>query len=145
RLQPHEAAISPGQGEIAVKGPQVMRGYHRLPEETQRVVDADGFLHTGDLGEWTEQGLRIAGRVDGVFKLENGEKVSAAVVDARIRRIALASSPLSIETGELTPTLKIVRAAAWKANAPLVEALRSGAPHPLIVEVAHSPDDVASA
>jgi len=221
RLSAHEAATAESQGEIVVKGPQVMRGYHRLPEETSRVLSEDGFLRTGDLGEWTEHGLRISGRVDGVFKLENGEKVSSATVEARIlaatplleqamalgpgqqyatavcwlsvpaaaawaehrgfeartleelhdlfdlrlaiaealrsanvltpvsyervRRIALSPTRLGIETGDLTPTLKIVRSAAQKRNAELIEALRTGAPHPLIVEIGQSPDDVASA
>jgi long-subunit acyl-CoA synthetase (AMP-forming) len=221
RLSPHEAAIAPGQGEIVVKGPQVTRGYHRRADETRRVLSEEGFLRTGDLGEWTEHGLRISGRVDGVFKLESGEKVSSATVEARIlaatplleqamalgpgqpyatavcwlsvpaaaswaehrgfeaktleelldlfdlrlaiadavraanvitpmsyervRRIALSPARLDIETGDLTPTLKIVRSAAQKRNAELVEAMRTGTPHPLIVEISQSPDDVASA
>src|SRR3954467_1966842 len=221
RLAPHEASTSAAQGEVLVKGPQVMRGYHGHPEETARVLDADGFLRTGDLGEWTEHGLSIRGRVDGVFKLENGEKVSSATVEARIlaatplleqamalgpgqqhatalcwlsvpaaqawaehrgfeartleelielgdlrlaiadairstnvltpvsyervRRIALTPLRLGIESGDLTPTLKIVRSAAQKRNAELIEALRTGARPPLVVEIGQSPDDVASA
>jgi len=63
----------------------------------------------------------------------------------RVRRIALSPSRLGIETGDLTPTLKIVRGGAQKRNAELVEALRTGAPHPLVIEIGQSPDDVASA
>jgi hypothetical protein len=61
----------------------------------------------------------------------------------RVRRIALTPLLLGIESGDLTPTLKIVRSTAQKRNAELIEALRSGARHPLVVEIGHSPDDVA--
>ncbi len=79
-----------GFGEVLVRGPQVTRGYHDDPEATRRVLRADGFFRTGDLGTWTPHGLRISGRVDGVFKLQNGEKVSSAEAEARL----LAATPL---------------------------------------------------
>jgi len=69
----------PGRGEILVRGPQVMRGYRNLPEDTRRAMEG-GWLHSGDLGEWTEQGLQLFGRMDAVFKLANGEKVSGGEV-----------------------------------------------------------------
>jgi long-chain acyl-CoA synthetase len=90
RLIPSSAADERGAGEIIVRGPQVMRGYHGDPEATARVLDQNGWLRTGDLGEWTPQGLRIKGRADGVFKLENGEKVATGEIEARL----LAASPL---------------------------------------------------
>jgi long-subunit acyl-CoA synthetase (AMP-forming) len=61
--------------EILVKGPNVMLGYLDDEEATSRVFDADGWFHTGDLGEYTADGLRIFGRKDGAFKLTTGEKV----------------------------------------------------------------------
>ncbi len=90
RIVPSPAADAPGVGEVMVRGPQVMRGYHRDPEATQRVLDKSGWLRTGDLGEWTRAGLKIRGRADGVFKLENGEKVATGEVESRL----LASTPL---------------------------------------------------
>ncbi|HYV67287.1 MAG TPA: hypothetical protein VE964_13680, partial [Myxococcales bacterium] len=155
-------------------------------------------------------GLRVRGRVDGVFKLENGEKVSSATVEARllastplleqavvlgdgqpfttalcwlsipavrswaeahglspgtgelaevpelrraliealqaantlaqvpyerVRRVALLSTPPSLETGELTPTQKIIRSAVLKRHAQVVEAMREGTPHPSVLEL----------
>lgn len=52
-----------GVGEILTRGPHVMRGYFRSPEETARTIDTDGFLHTGDLGRLDADGnLHVVGR-----------------------------------------------------------------------------------
>ncbi len=61
--------------EILVKGPNVMEGYLDDDEATARIIDKDGWLHTGDMGEFTKDGLRIFGRKDGAFKLTSGEVV----------------------------------------------------------------------
>jgi long-chain acyl-CoA synthetase len=50
-------------GEICVKGPMVMKGYHHKPEETKNAIDSDNFMHTGDMGIMDEEGyLRIVDR-----------------------------------------------------------------------------------
>ncbi len=61
--------------EILVQGPNVMQGYLDDEDATTRVIDDHGWFHTGDLGEFTRDGLRILGRKDGAFKLTTGEKV----------------------------------------------------------------------
>ena len=61
--------------EILVKGPNVMQGYLDDEEATSRVIDDDGWFHSGDLGEFNAEGLRLVGRKDGAFKLTTGEKV----------------------------------------------------------------------
>jgi long-chain acyl-CoA synthetase len=64
------------EGEIVVKGPNVMQGYHNLPEETSAVMTADGAFRTGDLGRIDEDGyLFITGRIKEQYKLENGKYV----------------------------------------------------------------------
>ncbi len=61
--------------EIMVQGPNVMEGYYKNPEETKKVLTNDGWFNTGDVGEFTETGLRLISRKDRIFKLSNAEKV----------------------------------------------------------------------
>ncbi|TFF95768.1 MAG: AMP-dependent synthetase [Promethearchaeota archaeon] len=50
-------------GEICVRGPMVMKGYHNKPEETKKAIDSEGFMHTGDIGIMDEEGyVRIVDR-----------------------------------------------------------------------------------
>jgi len=50
--------LTPGDvGELCIKGPQVMKGYWQRPEETAQAIDADGWLHTGDMARMDEQGF----------------------------------------------------------------------------------------
>lgn len=76
-------------GEILVKGPNVMSGYLDDEEATSRVLDAEGWLHTGDLGEFTSNGLWLMGRRDGAFKLTTGEKVHPQ----RVENVLVNESP----------------------------------------------------
>ncbi len=69
-------------GEILCRGDNVMLGYYRDPELTASVLDAEGWFHTGDIGEW-EQGmfLRITDRKKEIFKLSNGKFVAPQVIE----------------------------------------------------------------
>jgi long-subunit acyl-CoA synthetase (AMP-forming) len=108
RLAPSEQA-GPGAGEVQVRGPQVMEGYWNGPQATAAVFTSDGWLKTGDLGEWTPQGLRVRGRIDGVFKLLNGEKVPSGEVEARM----LAATPLLEQVVVLGVGQTYATALAW--------------------------------
>ncbi|MBM4361673.1 MAG: long-chain fatty acid--CoA ligase [Deltaproteobacteria bacterium] len=82
------AAAEPtdGSGEIVVHGPNVMRGYHGLPDETARVLTAEGGLRTGDLGRLDAEGyLTITGRLKELYKLENGRYVAPAPLEDALR------------------------------------------------------------
>ncbi len=73
-------------GEIQVKGPNLMVGYHNKPEATKAVFTEDGWLKTGDRGTIDEDGfLFITGRIKEQFKLENGKYVFPAALEEDIR------------------------------------------------------------
>lgn len=66
----------PGEGEIIVHGPNVMKGYWARPEETTEAFTDDGGFRTGDLGRFDADGyLKITGRIKEQYKLENGKYV----------------------------------------------------------------------
>jgi long-chain acyl-CoA synthetase len=72
----HSAGSNSRDGEIIVYGPNVMRGYHNLPEETAQVLEADGGLRTGDLGYLDKDGfLFVTGRLKEQYRLDNGRYV----------------------------------------------------------------------
>jgi long-chain acyl-CoA synthetase len=74
--------VEPGQpGEICVKGPQVMVGYYNKPEETKKTIDADGYLHTGDVAVMDENGyLSIVDRTKDMI-IVGGYKVFSKKVE----------------------------------------------------------------
>ena len=75
-LLPGTEAKFSKSGELLVRGPQVMRGYFNDPEATAEALDPDGWFHTGDLGEVSEDGfLTITGRSKNIFKLSTGKFV----------------------------------------------------------------------
>ncbi len=77
---------APDEGEIIVYGPNVMQGYHNLPEETAAVMTPDGGLRTGDLGHLDADGfLTVTGRIKEQYKLENGKYVAPASLEEQIK------------------------------------------------------------
>jgi long-chain acyl-CoA synthetase len=75
-----------GTGEICVKGPNVMQGYHKLPDKTAEVLEDDGTFHTGDLGRIDEDGyVWILGRVKEQYKLENGKYVVPGPIEEQLK------------------------------------------------------------
>lgn len=63
-------------GEVLVKGPLLMKGYYKDDELTRSVIDAEGWLHTGDTGSIDEDGyLTVAGRINDLIVLDNGKKI----------------------------------------------------------------------
>jgi long-chain acyl-CoA synthetase len=85
-IEPVSHIPDPGVGEILVQGPNVMRGYHGLPEETAAVFTEDGRFRTGDLGRIDDDGfLFITGRVKEQYKLENGKYVVPSPLEEQLK------------------------------------------------------------
>lgn len=79
--------LSAGEdGEICVRGYQVMQGYYKLPQETGKVIDTDGWLHTGDLGHLDSRGfLHVTGRMKEMI-IRGGENISPREIEAVISK-----------------------------------------------------------
>ncbi len=92
--------------ELLVRGPGVMRGYLDDPEATAEAIDADGWLHTGDLAAWEDGHLRIIGRAKEIIVLSTGEKVPPEALEN-----ALCGAPQVVQAwvaGEGRPFLSAV-------------------------------------
>lgn len=86
-----------GDGEILLKGPGVMTAYHELPEATAEALDADGWLHTGDVGEVDADGyLHITDRKKDMFKTSQGKYVAPSAIDARFKGLCPYASELLV-------------------------------------------------
>lgn len=90
-------------GEILLKGPGIMDGYHDLPEATAEALEADGWFHTGDIGELDAEGfLRITDRKKDMFKTSQGKYVAPSAISAQFKGICPFASEI-IVYGESKP------------------------------------------
>src|SRR6202012_321894 len=73
-------------GEICVKGPNVMLGYYNHPELTAEAIDRDGWLHTGDIGMWVDgRFLKITDRKKEMFKTSGGKYVAPQGIENKMK------------------------------------------------------------
>lgn len=84
-------------GEILAKTPYVMQGYYQDSAATQTAIDAEGWLHTGDLGEFTPDGLlRITGYKKNLFKLSIGKYISPQPIEQALKQSPLVKQAIVV-------------------------------------------------
>jgi long-chain acyl-CoA synthetase len=95
-----EMRIAEADGEILIRGGNVMQGYHNKPDETAKALDAEGFYHTGDVGYVDEDGhFYVTDRIKDLFKLSNGKYVAPLQVESLLKQSPLVSQPVVVGSG----------------------------------------------
>ena len=95
-----EMKIAAKDGEVLVRGPNVMLGYYNNPDETAKVIDDEGFYHTGDVGyQDTDGHFFITDRIKDLFKLSNGKYVAPLQVESLLKQSPLVSQPVVVGSG----------------------------------------------
>ncbi len=88
------------QGEICVRGENVMTGYYKNPEATAAAIDADGWLHTGDMGTCSADGtIFIRGRYKTMILSANGQNIYPEEIEAKLNNMPYVAESLIVERG----------------------------------------------
>lgn len=96
-------------GEILVRGPNVMAGYHNLPKETEGAFTEDGFFKTGDLGKLDADGfLHVTDRKKELIVMSTGKKVAPQEIENRLKASPLISEAVALGDGRSYVTALIV-------------------------------------
>ena len=96
-------------GEIVVKGPNVMMGYYNNPEATAEVIDAEGWFHTGDIGELDKDGfLKITDRKKQIFKTSGGKYIAPTLIENKLHESPYIEQAMVIGEYQKFPSALIV-------------------------------------
>ena len=104
-------------GELCMKGPNLMKGYYNRPEETAEVIDSDGFLHTGDLAEFDSVGrITITGRTKEIIVLSNGKNVQPSEIEYKLEKYdKLVKEAAVVQDGDMLRAI-IVPQPSWAST-----------------------------
>lgn len=95
-------------GEILVKGPNVMMGYYNKPDATKEVFTADGFFKTGDIGELSADNfLKITGRKKETFKTSGGKYIAPQVIENKMKESSFIEQLMVVGEAEKHPSAVI--------------------------------------
>ncbi|TNF61801.1 MAG: long-chain fatty acid--CoA ligase [Burkholderiales bacterium] len=105
--QYNEVRLDPGTGEILVRGPNVFMGYLNLPEKTAETIDADGWLHTGDVGVVDEEGFfRITDRMKDIIITAGGKNITPSEIENELKFSPYVTDAVVI--GDKRPYLTVI-------------------------------------
>lgn len=98
-------------GEILVKGPNVMMGYYKRPDLTDEVIDKDGWFHTGDIGEMVDgQFLKITDRKKEIFKTSGGKYITPQIMENYFKESRFIEQIIVVGENQKHPSALIVPA-----------------------------------
>ena len=101
-------------GEILVKGPNVMMGYYNLPEATAEAIDSEGWFHTGDIGMFVEERfLKITDRKKEIFKTSGGKYIVPQAMENKFKESRFIEQIMVVGEGEKFPSALIVPSFAF--------------------------------
>lgn len=100
---------NPAQGEVWIRGPSVTQGYFKRPEITEEAITKDGWLRTGDIGQWDEQGtLSLIDRKKNLVKLSGGEYIALERLESTYKACNFVSNLCLVASSDAKQPMAVV-------------------------------------